>query len=1004
MAVFSVFILGKNLLYAQQGYVFRHVSSNEGLPNNNVKWITTDEFGLIWIATENGIARFDGSFVDVFKAGSNSYGPVGGSVHFMGVLPRSHLMWVGSTTGLSCYNQKNKRWYRVPLLYNSDTQTLLPTYVYPFHVDNRQQIWLYIGYYGSICTYRPTTGEIKPITKKSNGRIYTCDSLFAPLEHAVSLLPQGVCFARMGQDGQLSEKKLYAHEHPFGFFAERGYYPTQKRLWLATERGLVLSDPMDGSYEVYPFPSTVTAIAPDRKDTNTLWIGTQNNGIFQFDTQKRVAVSHIEHDPENLYSLRSNQITFLHTDTFGRLLVGLAGKGMAYTYLSHPFLTPHSILLDKANKITYSINQLFPLDNGDYLVGTEGGGLLRMSKNHTLLHDLKRIEGERIYSAIRINREYIIQSSAGFWKYNMDTEKITILQAQKAPKYVFQWLKIDNKLFAATDKGFCYIELQGNTLAFTADKNINDVLDFTFIQYGYVDTDSLLYIKSNYTDFAVFRYTGQGFSLVRHLSNQNYLLNDIIPYPWEKRYMLAATSAGIKVWDKEQKQWLGNENYFFNENIVSLSYHPYMGIWAATDNGLYRYAEKTKRFTKYGLQNGCSSEQFSGAKLVDDQIMMWGTVSGITHVPVRYQSTYLPKAYWALEKIESDGKKIENGCPSEFPTQVNVLPYNGTDFSLQISLQGIPEQQEGEIQYRLSGEDSVWKSVSAHAAFISYNRLSPGDYTLDVQYKPKWPAVGLFHKQIRITVLPAFYQTAWFKVLCFLLVLVVILLITRLVIRRQKSIDRQRMLAIVESQENERARIAADLHDDLGGKLSTLKLLLQETGRQHPTLKNMNLYTGSLELLDDSIFDLRTSLFNLNPRTLEENGVFAALEHLSQRVKSSGNIHIALEIPAEVSVRRFSLNVETVIYRILQELINNTLKHAHASSIDIRFDLKQETQLFIYYFDNGKGFDPLTVNKGLGLENIRTRIHLVNGKVEFQSSAGQGVKVLIFIPVKPPVL
>jgi ligand-binding sensor domain-containing protein len=495
--------------FTQSIPAFHHISTAEGLPNNNIKWIATDEFGMVWIAAENGVARFDGTSVDAFKSGgSNSYGPAGGNVHYIGLVPGSNSVWIGATTGLSRYDQKTGNWSRIPILYNDELKAPLPTYIYPFHIDNKKVVWLYVGNYGSICKFYPATGALVKVKSSSDGRVYTPDSLFSKLRYTASAVQPGLFLAEY-RTGTAVEKRLYGKDVESSFFTERCYFPKPNELWMATDRGLVLSNPISGNYKLFEFPSAVTALCPDKLNPEYIWLGTNNHGIYRFDMRSNIADLHIEHDPENQYSIRSNQITFLHADSLGRLYAGLAGKGVAYTDFSHSlFSSLLGNLQSKQLGINNSITHVFPLPNGDYLLGTASSGLIHVSADNQKIKPVRGISGEQVYSGIQLNDKYLIQSSEGFYFYDINSQKVELLSSldKKAKFQVFNWIKLGNgQLYAGTNIAFFKVIIASGTIKFEKVDEVSKVLDYNYIQYvNYDIEDDLIYIKTNYTDFSVF--------------------------------------------------------------------------------------------------------------------------------------------------------------------------------------------------------------------------------------------------------------------------------------------------------------------------------------------------------------------------------------------------------------------------------------------------------------------------------------------------------------------
>lgn len=199
--------------------------------------------------------------------------------------------------------------------------------------------------------------------------------------------------------------------------------------------------------------------------------------------------------------------------------------------------------------------------------------------------------------------------------------------------------------------------------------------------------------------------------------------------------------------------------------------------------------------------------------------------------------------------------------------------------------------------------------------------------------------------------------------------------------------------AIIELQEQERKRIAEDLHDSLGHLLSTAKLNLQSLP---PGQKEK--YFGTLQLLDQASTQIREISFNLMPQALEEEGLVPALYELADKIRRSKLYEIMVQVH---NMEDFQLDKQTCfnIYRIVQEAVNNILKHADAKEIGIQL-VKQDDHLSIMIEDDGKGFDINQVKRrGRGLKNITARSEWLHGSISIDSTPGRGTTIAIEIPL-----
>lgn len=205
--------------------------------------------------------------------------------------------------------------------------------------------------------------------------------------------------------------------------------------------------------------------------------------------------------------------------------------------------------------------------------------------------------------------------------------------------------------------------------------------------------------------------------------------------------------------------------------------------------------------------------------------------------------------------------------------------------------------------------------------------------------------------------------------------------------------------AVMEGEEAERARLASDLHNGLGGLLSGIKINLSSMKENALILHdNVSAFNHALSLLDTSISELRRIAHNLMPETLSHYGLKTALEDFCTQVSPAITPVINLQCFGDDI--RYSRELELTVYRIIQELVNNALKHAHATKINVQL-ISEPLRLFTQVTDNGIGFDVKDdyFRRGKGLENIRDRITALNGRLEIWSQPGQGTEISVEIEV-----
>ncbi|HLO45053.1 MAG TPA: sensor histidine kinase [Leadbetterella sp.] len=214
------------------------------------------------------------------------------------------------------------------------------------------------------------------------------------------------------------------------------------------------------------------------------------------------------------------------------------------------------------------------------------------------------------------------------------------------------------------------------------------------------------------------------------------------------------------------------------------------------------------------------------------------------------------------------------------------------------------------------------------------------------------------------------------------------------------KLQTEKTSAIVEAEERERIRLAKELHDGVGPLLSIAKFQLENAMNQTKfnSIEQETLFQNANTMIDDAAREIRTVSHDLMPNALLMQGLVSAVREFVNRLSLSGKVKVSLDV-ANLDERLPQLT-ETVLYRVLQELVGNIIKHSNASSIQVQL-IRNEKELTMLVEDNGKGFDTSQIANfnGIGLKNIMSRIDFLNGTVNFDSSLNSGTTVIVEVPL-----
>jgi signal transduction histidine kinase len=262
-----------------------------------------------------------------------------------------------------------------------------------------------------------------------------------------------------------------------------------------------------------------------------------------------------------------------------------------------------------------------------------------------------------------------------------------------------------------------------------------------------------------------------------------------------------------------------------------------------------------------------------------------------------------------------------------------------------------------------------------------------------------------------IDVMPFFYEKipfdtvtiiTWMGFVTSLFFIVGVILIRRIFIflkkieQTRREAEKKVLNAIIQTEEIERKRFAKDLHDGLGPLLSTVKLSISTLAEMDQDKSRKEVLRNTDYLINEAIKSLKEISNNLSPHMLKNIGLASAVKNFTNRIVGPKVPNIIFE--SNLFGKRFNEEIEVIVYRVICELINNTIKHANAKNIEMHLNNQDET-ILLTYSDDGIGFDISEVvqgtAKGTGYSNMMSRLRSIKGTIEVESQPNAGTRAIV---------
>ncbi|MGH7950676.1 MAG: two-component regulator propeller domain-containing protein [Limisphaerales bacterium] len=974
-------------------YLIRTWQVENGLPQNEVTAVVQTRDGYLWVSTYNGLARFDGVRFTVFDDNNT---PSLRSSRVTSLFEAADgALWIGDESG-QVTEFKNGRFETVAFHPNWSGGK-----IYGIAADKSGDVWL-MNEAGELARARdglvlkPQTGlvaKVVAMTGSANGTIWIAR------DGAVSALKQGRLSA-VEFDGAMTNSYVQG----IGASRDGGLWVASDERIRKWKNGKWVED-----LGTAPWGGSIVTRLVEMKNGD-LAVGTSDRGVYLIFPGKAGTTLHFD----RASGLPSDWVMSLCEDREGSLWDG-TGAGLA-------LMRPNNIETISPpdqwqGRATLAV---CPGRNGALWIGTEGAGLYRFQNGEwTNFNSAQGIRNSYIWSLAEDDRGRLWVGTWGGGLFIQNGGSFDFAPGmQNVTPPMPAILSTRNGLWVGTTVGLLHYQ-NGKTTWF--DQN-NDVRAIARDKQGAI----------------WFGTVGNGLArlknqTIRRFKKADGLSSDFIEclhFADDGTLWIGTFGGGLNRF-KNGRFAVINRSQGLPDNVVGdiepdgLGYFwmsSYRGIIRASEAELNRCADgeiaKVHCLT-YGIHDGlptleCSDGlQPAGCKTADGRLW-FPTNKGLVAVnPAGVKINPLPPPV-IIEDFLVDGKKFEDGKSRRdgSPSSLQIPPGRHR-FEFQYTGLSFVAPEKVRFKCRLNGFDANWVDAGTKRA-AGYNYIPPGNYSFQViacNNDGVWNETGA---SIAFSVLPYFWQTTWFRLAVGAAIIaasggIVWFETRRRMRRRLERAERQRDI------ERERARIAHDIHDDLGAHLTRITMLSESArGELAGPIRAMS----DLNQIYDTARELTRSMdeivWAVSPRHDTLESLASYLEKFAQDLLAAAGIRCRLDMPIQFPEWPLTSEARHNLFLAFKEALHNVVKHSAATETSIRLEIKAHSfELAVQ--DNGHGFlpetnqkklrdDPNRFSSGNGLGNMMRRLSEIGGRCEIQSAPGQGTKIIFVVPLKARVM
>ncbi|MEL7531025.1 MAG: two-component regulator propeller domain-containing protein, partial [Bacteroidota bacterium] len=1039
----------------------RHYTLADGLSQSSVHCLMQDQQGFIWIGTEDGLNRFDGSNFRVFKQADNQSSLPHNWVNYL-YEDRQQYIWVGTQNGLSRFDPRSEQWTYCPIPWDHKVKT-----IYSCVQDAKGRLWIT----AQTGMYRLENPEDDPQDWQIVDLKKTYKNL--PAESAQRCLPtpEGriyICFSNQRGDNiygsiycyepeldHFRQLKLPAEAPPMDHGIEEMLLLNETQLCYGTIRsGFRIMDlntaqhlPSPDQTKLHPY---VRSLAYDQK--GALWIGTYEELAYlppEADSIQIIATTEATGPVETIIETREGHIWFGSTQGLYQIRLG---KKIFETYTSSPS-SPDPLAAADLFGLTET-------QKGEFWAVAYDYGLLRFIPDgagawHQYAYPAAEIG---LPTAQNINiwedaqEDLWIGSFGGLVRLRLPQYQdpahapapiVKVWSPSpegiKTP-YITDILPVADGSYWLGDftAGIEHLKIQDDQLSvarYSADpKDPYSLLDNRAENLQF-DRDGNLWVNSK-----------RGLSRVYQGEDGQFALRHILLPPIDS---LVLAGQGVKMFYQdeagvfwlaadglyrvelmpgaEQSPWQGKPSPYLpirwqrfgladgltNESIYGILADKNGQLWMSHNQGIDRFDPQKLTFRNYRAEDGLQSNEFSANSYAygRDGYMYFGGIEGFSrfHPDSVKDADEVPRALIAELSLYNQKVKVGQKIPqsptilTQNITYTELLELSWRDYVVGFDFVGIGygATERYQFAYQMEGLDDQWQYIG-NRRFATFTNLGAGDYVLKLKAANEDGVWQEEPTRLRIHVNTPPWRTWWAYLIYGLVLAVLVYALIRYRTRklRLEMLTQRRIeQARLAEREKVRARSSRDFHDESGNKITKISLY---TGLLRQRLEQSPEVASMLNKIDDNVKALsggmRDFIWALDPQKDRLSDTAQRIFEFGQKLFEDSGINLHYDNSLPPEHDyRFDLNIRRQLLLIFKEAMNNCLKYAEASEVKLQIAEKDDFLEFAFQ-DNGLGFELDQLSRINGLNNMQQRVNEMGAKIEIKGVPGIGTHIIVQIP------